>query len=121
MKTTTIIILGSVFIILAIIFLVQEFYIPIEKNQYKYTSTEFIEPSERFLKCYESTDCIKIKGSACPPTSGGVEVCVDKDYFQEYLSEVEEKAGREEEVVCPEIYLVSDKTCSCLQDKCILV
>jgi len=121
MRTDIMIFLGLVLIVLAVIFFIQESHVPIKKTSYKYSPTDFIEPSERFLKCYEDTDCIKIKGSACPPSSGGTEVCVDKDFFQEYLSEIEKQAGREEEVGCPEIYLVSNKTCSCIENKCILM
>ena len=115
------IILGLVLIVLAVVFFIQESYVPTEKNQYKYSPTAFIEPLERFLKCFEDTDCIKVRGSACPPSSGGAEVCVDKDFFQEYISEIEKKAGREDEVGCPEIYLVSNKTCSCIENTCVLM
>lgn len=121
MRTDIKIFLAIIFIVLSLIFLIQEFYVPIKKVNYEYSPTDFIEPSERFLKCFEDTDCIKIKGSACPPSSGGKEVCVDKDYFQEYLSEIEEKAGREEEVNCPQVYTVTNKTCDCIENKCVLV
>jgi len=120
MKRNIMIFLATLLIILGLVLLIQEFHIPIKNIQYKYSPTEFIEPSERFVKCFEDTECIKIKGSACPPSSGGAEVCVDKDYFQEYLSEIEEKAGREWEVACPEIYLISNKTCGCVENKCVL-
>ena len=120
MKLSIIIILAFLFVILALIFFIQESYIPIKKAQYKYSPTDFIEPSENFVKCYEDKDCIKVKGSACPPSSGGTEVCVDKDYFQEYLSKIEKLAGKELEVACPEIYLVSNKICDCIENKCSL-
>jgi len=121
MKTYVKIFLAVIFIILGLILLIQEFYLPSKNVQYKYSPTEFIEPSESFLNCFEDADCIKIKGSACPTSSGGVEVCVDKDFFQQYLSEIEEKAGREENVECPEIYLVTDKICNCVEGKCNLI
>jgi len=120
MRIFMIIILGLLLIVLAVVFYIQESYIPIKNISYKYSSTEFIEPSGNFVKCYEDKDCIKIKGSVCPPESGGTEACVNKNYFQEYLSEIEEKAGREWEVSCPEIYLVSNKTCDCIGNLCIL-
>jgi hypothetical protein len=120
MKTDIKIFLVLLLIVLGLIFLIQEFYIPIKSVQYKYSPTDFIEPNENFLKCFEDTDCIKVKGSACPPESGGTEVCVDKDHFQEYISEIEKQAGRESEVTCPEIYLLSNKTCSCIESKCEL-
>jgi len=116
-----IMIILTILFLLALVFFIQGSYVPIKKTPYKHSSTDFIEPSERFLKCYEDMDCIKVKGSACPPNSGGTEVCVDKDYFQEYLSEIEKQAGREEEIACPEIYLVTNKTCSCIEDKCVLI
>ena len=121
MRRDVLIVLASLLIILGLAFLIQEFYIPVKKTQYKYSPTEFIEPSERFVNCFEDTDCIKVKGSACPPSSGGVESCVNKNYFQEYISEIEEKAGKEWEVECPAIYLISNKICDCIESECVLV
>lgn len=104
---------------LSIIFFAQDFYNPKKKvNQYNFSSTDFIEPAENFIKCYEDDDCIKIKGSACPPSSGGVEVCVNKNYFQEYISQIDRAAGNEAEVVCPQVYLVTNRTCGCIENKC---
>jgi hypothetical protein len=59
------------------IMLVQQFYSPVKAESYSVSSTQFIEPREEFVKCADSSDCIKIKGSACPPSAGGVEVCVN--------------------------------------------
>ncbi len=121
MRIFMIIILGLLLIVLAVVFYIQEFYVPIKNISYKYSSTDFIEPPQNFVKCYEEKDCIKVKGSACSPESGGTEVCVNKNYFQEYLSEIEEKAGKQGKIACPEIYLVSNKTCDCIENLCSLV
>lgn len=121
MKITIMIFLAVLLILLALIFFIQDFYVPIKNVSYKYSSTAFIEPSETFIKCFEDKDCIKVKGSACPPNKGGEEVCVDKDYFQEYLSDIEEKAGREDEVKCSMTYLVTNKNCVCIEGRCTLV
>jgi hypothetical protein len=116
-----IIVIGILIASLAVIFFVQNAYDPRKKTKYEFSSTDFIQPAENFIKCYEDTDCIKVKGSACPPSSGGVEVCVNKNYFQEYISQIEKQAGSEAEVVCPQLYLVTNKTCGCLENKCNLV
>ena len=112
--------LPIIFIIIGLLFLINEFYVP-AKTQYEYSPTEFIEPFKRFVNCFEDKDCIKVKGSACPPSSGGFEVCINKNYFQEYISEIEEKAGKEWEVECPAIYLISNKICDCIESECVLV
>jgi CRISPR/Cas system CMR-associated protein Cmr1 (group 7 of RAMP superfamily) len=91
------------------------------KKKYKYSPTELIVPPENFLYCYEDTDCIKIKASACPPDKGGSEVCVKKDHFQQYLSMVEDSAGKEWEVTCPNINNVGNNICRCIGEKCNLV
>lgn len=91
------------------------------RKKYKYSPTEFIVPPENFLYCYEDTDCIKIKGSACSPDKGGSEVCVEKDHFQQYLSIVDESAGKEWEVTCPDISNVSNNICRCISERCKLV
>ena len=106
---------------LSLIFFVQSAYDPRKKDQLKLSSTDFVRPVENFIKCYRDTDCIKIKGSACPPSSGGVETCVNKNYFQEYISQIESQAGTEAEVVCPEVYLVTNRTCGCIENNCVLV
>jgi hypothetical protein len=121
MRTEFKIILALVLIIIGLIYIVQEFHVPKKENNYEYSSTDFIRPSQRFLNCFEDLDCIKIKGSACPPSAGGKEVCVDKDFFQEYLSEIEEKSGKESEIICPQVYLVTNKTCICNNGKCNLM
>jgi len=107
--------------VLSVIVFVQKVYVPGNKVQYKISTTDFVEPSEDFIRCYEDTDCIKIKGSACPPSEGGVEVCVNKNYFQEYISQIEKQAGNEAEIVCPQVYLVTNRTCGCVQSECSLI
>ena len=108
-------------IFVGVMFLIQEFYVPGIENDYQYSSTEFIEPDETFVLCDNDDDCFKFKGSVCPPDSGGVEVCVNKDYVQEYNSVIEGLAGNHIETVCPEIYLVTDRECKCIDNKCGLV
>ncbi|OGI11942.1 hypothetical protein A3K64_00520 [Candidatus Micrarchaeota archaeon RBG_16_36_9] len=107
---------------LSVVFFIQSSYDPKKKNnQYEFSSTDFIEPDENFIKCYENTDCIKIKGSACPPSAGGVETCVDKNYFQEYISQITNQAGNEADLVCPQVYLVTNRTCGCIENKCVII
>jgi len=115
------IILSLIVIIIGVSFLIQEFYTPQKETNYKYSPTDFVEPSERFIFCYIDDDCLKVKGSACPPESGGVETCVNKDFMQEYNTMIEGLAGRHWELACPEIYLVSNKTCNCVENRCILM
>ena len=91
------------------------------RKKYKYSPTQSIVPPEYFLYCYEDTDCIKIKSSACPPERGGSETCVEKDHFQQYLSMIEESAGKEWEVTCPDINNVGNNICRCITEKCNLV
>lgn len=105
---------------LSIIFFVQNTYDPRKREQYKSSATELVEPAENFIKCYEDTDCIKVKGSSCPPSEGGVEVCVNKNYFQEYISQIEKQEGREAEVVCPQVYMVTNRTCGCIENVCVI-
>jgi len=106
---------------LAAVFLVQEFYTPIKKLPYKYSPTDFIEPSATFTKCYINDDCLKVKGSACPPDTGGVDTCVNKNYMQEYLSEIEELEGKEWEVTCPQIDKTNNYECFCVNNTCKMV
>ena len=120
MKQIIMIFLSILFISLSLIFYIQCSYDPRKKVQYKNSPTDFIEPPKDFINCYEDTDCIKVKGSACPPSQGGIEVCVNKNYFQEYISEIDKQAGPEGEVVCPQVFLVSNKTCGCIGGTCIL-
>jgi len=108
-------------IIAGVIVMVQEFYNPVEENDYKYSATDFIEPNESFLFCYNSDDCFKFKGSACPTDSGGVEICINKNFVQEYNSIIEKFAGKHWERDCPEIDLQTDRTCSCVESKCSLM
>lgn len=112
--------LALLLIIIGLIFLIQQFYVPSEKVWHKYSSTEFVEPPQEFLTCYQDTDCIKVKGSACLPSEGGTEVCVNKNHFQEYISVIDENAGAETDVVCPQVYLVTNRTCVCVSGVCSL-
>jgi len=115
------IILILIVIIVGLLILIQEFYTSQKITKYKYSPTDFIEPAERFIFCYTDDDCLKVKGSACPPDSGGVETCVNKNFMQEYNSMIEELAGKHWELGCPEIYLVTVKSCACVKDKCSLM
>ena len=116
-----IILILIIIIIVGVLLLIQEFYIPQKGMNYKYSPTDFIEPTQRFIFCYVNDDCLKVKGSTCPPESGGVETCVNKDFMQEYNTMIEELAGKHWEIGCPEIYLVTNKICSCIDNKCVLM
>jgi len=88
----------------------------------KYPSTYFIEPpSILFVECHTNDDCLKIKGTACQPSKGGTEICINKNYMQEYLSNIETLSGKEWEVDCPEVNNISNKICSCVNNNCKLV
>lgn len=113
--------LALIFIIIGLVFLIQQFYVPGKKVQHKYSATDFIEPPQDFLTCNQDTDCIKVKGSACPPSEGGTEVCVSKNHFQEYISVIDEEAGSEAEVVCPQVYMVTNRPCGCAAGVCALM
>ncbi len=117
MKRDIMIILSLSFIILALIFFIQEYYIPMKKVQYKYSPTDFIEPSKNFIKCYENSDCIKVKGSVCPVTM----TCVNKNYLQEYNSKIENLAGNLWEAECPEKTITDNYECFCVNNTCKLV
>jgi len=121
MRRDIMIFLALLFIIIGLVFLIQEFYAPTKNVKYKYSKTDFVEPSEEFITCYQGADCMKIKGSACPPNEGGAEVCVNKNHFQEYISGIDEKAGKQEEIICPQVYLVTDRQCECIDGKCELM
>jgi len=87
----------------------------------KCPSTYFIKPSNLFSSCYKDDDCIKVKGSACQPSKGGIETCINKNYMQEYLSNIDNLAGKEWEVECPSINNTTSKGCSCVNNVCNLV
>jgi hypothetical protein len=87
----------------------------------RYPSTYFIEPSNSFVACYKTDDCIKVKGTACPPSKGGAEICINKEHMQEYLSNIEILSGKEWEVECPNINNSTNKECSCINNVCKLV
>jgi len=121
MRTDLIILLCLVLLAIGIIFLIQEFYIPTENKKYRYSPTDFVQPTDLFIKCDETSDCIKVKGSVCPPETGGIEVCVNKNYFQEYISYINERAGFETDVSCPAVNMVTNKTCGCAENKCVVI
>jgi len=87
----------------------------------RYPSTYFIEPSNLFLFCYKTDECIKVKGTVCPPSKGGTETCVNKEHMQEYLSNIETLGGKEWEANCPNIDYSTTKECSCVNNTCNLV
>jgi hypothetical protein len=115
-----IIILLVLFVIVALIFMIQNVYTPTKKIQYRYSPTDFIEPDGNFIKCYKDDDCIKVKGSACPVGAGGTETCINKNYIQEYNSKIENLAGKEWEVACPSISRTDNYGCACVNNVCEL-
>lgn len=117
MKKNIMILLSLILIVVGLIFLIQEFYLPREEIYYKYSPTDFIEPSEIFIRCYENKDCIKVKGSVCPVTS----TCVNKNYLQEYDSEIEKSAGTPLEADCPGMDIKDNYECFCVNNSCKLV
>jgi len=60
MKKIIILIL-IVIVTVGVIVLIQEFYIPQKETNYKYSPTDFIEPTDRFIFCYIDDDCLKVK------------------------------------------------------------
>jgi len=97
-------------------------YKSLQSEVSKYPSTYFIEPSSvLFVECYTVDDCIKVKGSACPPQKGGIEICINKNYMQQYLSSIETLSGKEWEVKCPSMDNSTNKECSCNNNTCKLV
>jgi len=117
--------------VIAIIVLVLAAYFTLTNDYYYYKSltskkqklspTYFIEPSNLLLTCYNDDNCIKVKGSACQPSKGGTETCINKNHMQEYLSNIENLEGKEWEVSCPDINNSTNKTCSCVNGDCKLV
>jgi hypothetical protein len=114
-------VLAGSMMVVGSIMLIQQVYSPSKSESYASSSTELIEPRDEFIKCSDSTNCIKIKGSACPPSEGGVEVCVNKNYFQQYISVIDNKAGSEIVANCPQVYLATNRTCDCVQNKCVMI
>jgi hypothetical protein len=121
------IILSIIVIAIALVFLAPYFvntyydYKSLQGETSKYPSTYFIKPSNSFVSCYKDDDCLKVKGSACQPSNGGVETCINKNYMQEYLSSIDNLAGKEWEVECPNINNTTNRTCSCVNNVCNLV
>ena len=91
------------------------------EKTYDYMSTDFIEPERSFITCSNVDDCFKFKGSACPAEVGGIEVCINKDFVQEYTSIIENKTGLQIEIECPQVDVSTDMACSCIENKCLLV
>lgn len=114
------VILAVSLIAIGLIMLVQQLYTPVKKVNHDFSSTDFIAPDQSFIGCEQTDDCIKVKGSVCPPSEGGKEVCVNKNYFQEYISTIDERAGSAVDAVCPQIYLATNKTCGCVDSRCML-
>ena len=92
-----------------------------KEKAYDYNTTDFIEPEEKFVVCGNDDDCFKFKGSACPAEVGGVEICVNKNFVQEYSSTIEGLAGSCNVNECPQVSLSTNRTCSCIDSKCSLV
>ena len=111
---------GSMMVVGSIM-LIQQFYSPSRNESYTTSSTELIEPRDEFIKCSDSTNCIKIKGSACPPSEGGAEVCVNKNYFQQYISVIDNMAGSLADIKCPQVYMVTNRTCGCVNNNCVMI
>ena len=101
-------------------FVVDNFYFNHDK-QYEYSTTDFVEPEEKFLDCDNVDDCFKFQGSACPPTSGGVEICINKNFVQEYRSTIEEKTGILVDIDCPQVDMSTDSECGCILNRCELM
>jgi hypothetical protein len=96
-------------------------YKSLQGERTKYPSTYFFEPSSLFVACYTNDECIKVKGTACSPSKGGAETCINKEHMQEYLANIEITSGKEWEVNCPNINNSSNKECSCINNICSLV
>ena len=101
-------------------FVVDNFYLGHSK-QYEYSTTDFIEPEERFVTCVDVDDCFKFQGSACPATAGGVEVCINKNFVQEYRSIIEDETGILVDIDCPQVDMSTDRECGCILSRCELM
>jgi hypothetical protein len=112
------VILAASLLTVGAVIAVQMNYNPVKKDSYAFSSTDFVEPEQRLINCNQTIDCIKIKGSACPPSEGGVEVCINKNHFQEYISVINAAAGNEAEVTCPQVLTITDRTCRCINQTC---
>ncbi|MBN2202592.1 MAG: hypothetical protein JW700_00165 [Candidatus Aenigmarchaeota archaeon] len=117
---TNVTLISIMLIAIGIVFVIQELSVK-EEEKYEYSYTDYVEPEERFVACDDVDDCFKFKGSACPANMGGVEVCVNKNFVQEYNSVIESKTGLTLEIECPEINRTTDMTCACINNKCALL
>jgi hypothetical protein len=115
-------------IAVGLIVIIQEFYSSAKEKVYQYSPTDYIEPEERFLVCTNNTnsnstadECFKFKASACPAEMGGIEMCINKNFIQEYNSVIERGAGEHWDLSCPEINMVTDRACDCIDNVCTLV
>lgn len=97
------------------------FYKSLSSVNEKNPPTFLVGPSELFVACSKTDDCIKVKGSTCQPSKGGEEICINKNYMQEYLSSIETLEGKEWEVSCPNADKTTNRSCSCLNNVCQLV
>jgi hypothetical protein len=113
-----IVLISLLLISLGLVSLFHEFYA--EEKVYEYNFTDFIEPEEKFTACTSSDDCFKFKGSACPADAGGVETCINKNFVQEYNSEIQDLAGSYNVNECPQLYLSTNRICECIDSNCVL-
>ena len=91
-----------------------------EEKTHDYNFTDYIEPEEKFITCTNNDDCFKFKGSVCPAEAGGVELCINKNFVQEYNSVLEYMAGSCMVTECPQVCLTTNRTCECIENKCTL-
>ena len=91
-----------------------------EKESYEYSFTDYIYPEEKFVQCTSTDDCFKFRGSVCPAEAGGVEMCINKNFVQEYNSVIEGNAGSCMVNECPQACLTTNRTCECINNRCAL-
>ncbi|MFH0928772.1 MAG: hypothetical protein V1818_00250 [Candidatus Aenigmatarchaeota archaeon] len=116
---SNVVFISIILIVIGIVFVIQEFSMK-EDEKYEFSFTDSIEPEERFVACDNVDDCFKFKGSACPAYAGGTEVCINKNFVQEYNSVIEEKTGLNLEIKCPGTDLSTDMICECIDKRCVL-
>jgi hypothetical protein len=114
-------VLAGSLIVVGTLIIAEQLYQPPREVHHSLSPVEFVEPDQAFTNCDSGADCIKIKGSACPASRGGAEVCVNKNYFQEYISLIDRKAGAEADVMCPQVQMNTSRVCGCVQNKCSIM
>jgi hypothetical protein len=112
------VLISLVIISLGVVSLFHELYV--EDESYEYSFTDYVNPEERFVLCSSNDDCFKFKGSVCPAEAGGVETCINKNFVQEYSSVIEDNAGACTVNECPQICLTTNRTCECIDNRCVL-